>query len=128
MNNTNTSSNTEKQNNIETYISLEPRQNLEEIVAMEITKWVESKVKKITTLGMNSWTHIHKSMDEIYINVEGYNTRPLTRLSFDIEKLDPDTAEKLGEFIYEFIKKKYNFKDESEYLTYHSFDIKTKKQ
>ncbi len=115
-----------EQNNIETFVSLEPGQNLEEIVADEIKQWVENSVKKVN-FGAASWTHIHKSLDEICINVEGYNTPPLARLSFDIEKLDSDTAEKLGRFIYGFIKKKYNFRDESEYLTYSTFERKTKK-
>lgn len=111
---------------IETYVVLKPGQNLEEIVTNDITQWVENVVKKMEIGGL-TWTHIIKSLDEIYINIEGYNTPPLVRLTFDIENLDPDIAEELGKFIYEYIMKKYGFKESSEYLTYHTFARKTKR-
>lgn len=95
-------------------VVLTQKEHLREFVKEKIDDWFENKVKGT----YSGWFHIHKGIDLVRINAEGYNTPPLTTLEFDIESLEPMLSDEISRFVYEYLQEKLFLEEESEHLTY----------
>ena len=100
-------------------VVLSQTENLLNYVKEQIDNWLQLNVKNSGA----RWFHIHKGIDLLYINAEGYNTPPLTRLELDIENIDSISAKKVSEFVYLYLKNQFGIEEQSEYLTYDTHNL-----
>lgn len=105
-------------------VVLSQTEGLLNYVKEQIDNWLELNVKNSGA----RWFHIHKGIDLIYINAEGYNTPPLTRLELDIENIDSISANKVSEFVYLYLKNQFGIEEQSEYLTYDTHNLYFKEE
>ncbi|MBE6139173.1 MAG: hypothetical protein E7174_01520 [Firmicutes bacterium] len=105
-------------------VVLSQTEDLLNYVKEQIDNWLELNVKNSGA----RWFHIHKGIDLLYINAEGYNTPPLTRLELDIENIDSISAKKVSEFVYLYLKNQFGIEEQSEYLTYDTHNLYFKEE
>ena len=115
--------NIEKENKNVRFV-LAKKEILMEFVKKQIDNWFESKVKGTRS----GWFHIHKGLDLIIINAEGYNTPPLTTLEIDIENLNSELSDEISRFVYEYLQEKLHVDKQSEYLTYTAWNRYAKEE
>lgn len=105
-------------------VILSQKEVLIEFVKKQIDNWFELKVKDTHS----KWFHIHKYIDLVRINAEGYNTPPLTTLEIDIENLSQPLSDEISKYVYEYLQEKLHVDKESEFLTYSIRDMYFKEE